>query len=63
MFGLSIIKKKELERLLNVNQLFTDYFGEKQDENFHLSERIKILEKEVKQLTRIRDEKGRYVKK
>jgi hypothetical protein len=56
MFGLSIIKKNELKRLHDVDDLFSTKIGELHTENFRLQE-------QVKSLTRLRDAKGKYIGK
>jgi hypothetical protein len=56
MFGLSIIKTSELQRLRDVDELFSKKMSEANVENFRLKE-------QVKSLTRLRDSSGKFIKK
>ncbi|MDR0658824.1 MAG: hypothetical protein LBG18_07840 [Mediterranea sp.] len=56
MFGLVIIKVKELKRLRDVDEVFISQMNALKEEN-------KELLKEIQSLTRKRDEKGRFLKK
>ncbi|MDR0864994.1 MAG: hypothetical protein LBO74_08690 [Candidatus Symbiothrix sp.] len=56
MFGLSIIKTSELQRLRDVDEFFSKKIGEANEENFKLKE-------QVKSLTRLRDKTGKFIKK
>jgi len=56
MFGISIISTRELKRLQDIDEVFSKRVGEMTEENFKLKE-------QVKSLTRLRDEKGKFIKK
>lgn len=55
MFGLSIIRKAELNRLRELDKVFREKMSEKNGI-------IKTLEEQVKSLTQKRNEKGQFVK-
>lgn len=62
MFGFTIIKKKELKRLRNVDELFNSKIIEKEDTINNLKYQVDQFKIINEQLTRKRNYKGRFIK-